>query len=105
MQAVPLVLSCSSRHCTISQRRPMDARDVLQRHVALIGFMGAGKSTVGEEAARRIGRLFVDLDRAIEERAGDSISVIFQSWGESAFREIEEEAALEALAAREPTVI
>jgi len=67
--------------------------------------MGAGKSTVGEEAARRIGRLFVDLDREIEGRAGDSISVIFQSWGEPAFREIEEEAALEALSAREPKVI
>jgi len=67
--------------------------------------MGAGKSTVGEEAARRIGRPFVDLDREIEGRAGDSISVIFQSWGEPAFREIEEEAALEALSAREPKLI
>jgi 3-dehydroquinate synthetase/shikimate kinase len=67
--------------------------------------MGAGKSTLGEEAARRIGREFVDLDREIEARAGDTIPVIFSSWGETAFREIEEEAALEALSAREPKVI
>jgi shikimate kinase/3-dehydroquinate synthase len=67
--------------------------------------MGAGKSTIGEQVAQRIGRAFVDLDREIEERAGDSIPVIFESWGEPAFREIEEEAALEALSTREPKVI
>jgi 3-dehydroquinate synthetase/shikimate kinase len=67
--------------------------------------MGAGKSTIGEKAARRVGRPFVDLDREIEARAGDSIQVIFDSWGESAFREIEEEAALETLSAREPKVV
>jgi len=48
--------------------------------------MGAGKSTLGEETARRIGRAFVDLDREIEARAGDTIPVIFESWGEAAFR-------------------
>ncbi len=67
--------------------------------------MGAGKSTVGEDAARRIGRAFVDLDREIEARAGDTIAEIFRSWGEPAFREIEEEAALEALSSHEPKVI
>jgi shikimate kinase/3-dehydroquinate synthase len=67
--------------------------------------MGAGKTTIGEQAAERIGRPFVDLDREIEARAGDSIPVIFESWGEPAFREIEEEAALEALSSREPKVI
>jgi len=67
--------------------------------------MGAGKSTLGEETARRIGRAFVDLDREIEARAGDTIPVIFESWGEAAFREIEEEAALEALGTAEPKVI
>jgi len=67
--------------------------------------MGAGKSTIGAKAAERIGRAFVDVDRQIETNAGDSIAEIFRSWGESAFREIEEETALEALAAREPKVI
>jgi shikimate kinase / 3-dehydroquinate synthase len=67
--------------------------------------MGAGKSTIGEKAAARIGRPFVDLDREIEARAGDSIPVIFESWGEAAFREIEQEAAIETLSAREPKVV
>ena len=67
--------------------------------------MGAGKSTIGKGASERIGRPFVDLDREIEARAGDSIPVIFESWGEAAFREIEEEAALETLSSREPKVV
>ena len=67
--------------------------------------MGAGKSTLGAEAAERIGREFVDVDRVIEERAGDSIPVIFESWGETAFREIEEEVAIETLSSAEPKVI
>jgi 3-dehydroquinate synthetase/shikimate kinase len=67
--------------------------------------MGAGKSTLGAETAERIGRRFVDLDREIEARAGDSIAEVFRSWGESAFREIEEEAAVEALSAHEPQVV
>jgi 3-dehydroquinate synthetase/shikimate kinase len=67
--------------------------------------MGAGKSTLGAKAAQRIGRRFVDLDREIEARAGDSIAEVFRSWGESAFREIEEEAAVEALSAHEPQVV
>ena len=62
----------------------------LDRHVALIGFMGAGKSARGREAAERIGRPFIDVDREIEARAGDTIVEVFRSWGEAAFREIEE---------------
>ena len=38
----------------------------LDRHVALVGFMGAGKSALGDEVARRIGRPFVDVDAEIE---------------------------------------
>jgi shikimate kinase/3-dehydroquinate synthase len=77
----------------------------LDRHVALIGFMGAGKSTLGAEVAERIGRRLVDVDREIEATAGDTIPEIFRSWGEAGFREIEEEKAVEALSAREPLVV
>jgi shikimate kinase / 3-dehydroquinate synthase len=77
----------------------------LDKHVALIGFMGAGKSTIGEEVAERIGRAFVDVDRRIEANAGDTIAEIFRSWGEAGFREVEEEMAAEALGACEPRVI
>ncbi len=77
----------------------------LDKHVALVGFMGAGKSTVGEEVAARIGRPFVDVDREIEANAGDAVAEIFRSWGEPAFREIEEEMASEALRSSEPKVV
>ncbi len=39
---------------------------VLSRHVALVGFMGAGKTSIGEEVARRIGVPFRDVDREVE---------------------------------------
>ena len=42
----------------------------LDRHVALIGFMGAGKSTLGSAVAERLGRRFVDLDRELEQSRG-----------------------------------
>ena len=61
--------------------------------VALIGFMGAGKST----AAHALGRDSVDVDEVIESREGRSVQQIFASDGEAAFREIEEHVTLELL--------
>ena len=46
------------------------ATHALDRHVVLVGFMGAGKSTLGAEVARRLGRPFVDLDDELERRHG-----------------------------------
>jgi shikimate kinase / 3-dehydroquinate synthase len=77
----------------------------LDRHVALIGFMGAGKSTVGAEVAERIGRPFVDLDRTIERELNASVAEIFAERGESAFREHEEELTVEMLAEPVPAVL
>src|SRR5689334_10918566 len=73
-------------------------------HVALVGFMGAGKTTLGREAARRTGRPFVDLDDVIRERTGSTIVELFAQ-GEPEFRRIEEETATELLARTEPHVI
>jgi shikimate kinase/3-dehydroquinate synthase len=70
----------------------------LTRHVALIGFMGAGKSTVGAEVAARLDRPLVDLDRELEAELDASIPEIFAERGEASFREHEEELAVEALA-------
>lgn len=57
--------------------------------IVLVGFMGAGKSTVGRSLADRLGLPFLDSDTVIEERAGRSIAQIFASDGESAFRALE----------------
>jgi shikimate kinase / 3-dehydroquinate synthase len=61
----------------------------LDRHVALIGFMGAGKSTVGREVARRLQRDFHDLDDEIEEATGTTVADVFDRGGEDRFRELE----------------
>lgn len=57
--------------------------------IALMGFMGCGKSSVGREAARRLGWRFVDLDDAVSARAGAGVQEIFVSEGEAAFRRYE----------------
>jgi shikimate kinase / 3-dehydroquinate synthase len=75
----------------------------VDRHLALIGFMGAGKSTVGEEVARRTGRPFVDTDAEIEKRHGP-IEELFER-GEAEFRRLEAAAVDEALSRGEPSVI
>lgn len=59
------------------------------RRIALTGFMGSGKSTVGPLLARHLGWRFIDVDEVIESVAGSSIAEIFSRHGESAFRETE----------------
>ncbi len=58
-------------------------------NIVLTGFMGVGKSCVGREVARRLGRPFVDMDVEIARRAGKSISDIFAQDGEPVFRAME----------------
>jgi len=75
----------------------------VDRHIALIGFMGAGKSTVGEEVARRTGRSFVDTDAEIEARHGPIADLFDES--ELEFRRLEQEVVESALAGGELSVI
>jgi shikimate kinase len=60
--------------------------------IAIIGFMGAGKSTIGLLLASMINLAFVDLDKAIESECGKSINEIFAEEGEESFRECEHKA-------------
>src|ERR1041385_6956607 len=62
------------------------------RCVVLIGFMGAGKTTVGLALAKRLRWNFLDLDDVIEERERRTVAEIFALFGESAFRSMESEA-------------
>lgn len=64
---------------------------MVRSNVALIGFMGAGKSAVGRALASRKNRTFVETDSLVEQRAGMSIGDIFSRFGEEWFRELESE--------------
>lgn len=59
----------------------------IDRPIALVGMMGAGKSTIGRRLAARLDLPFVDADHEIEKAAGRSVSEIFEEFGEAAFRE------------------
>ena len=50
----------------------------LNKHIALVGFMGAGKSTLGRQVAERLGRTFVDVDAEVESVTGRSITQLFE---------------------------
>ncbi len=75
------------------------------RHVALVGFMGAGKSTLGPRLAERLGRPFVSVDAVVEARAGVTVAELFERDGEPAFRALEEDTAVDVLSRRPPGVI
>ena len=62
--------------------------------IFLVGFMGAGKTTVGKVLAARLDYEFVDLDDVIEAKAGRSVRAIFAELGELQFRRLESEAIL-----------
>jgi shikimate kinase len=73
-------------------------------NLAIIGFMGTGKSSVGQLVAARLRLPFLDTDAWIESHAGKSIPRIFAEDGEAAFRQ-HEQAAVQDLAARRGLVI
>jgi shikimate kinase len=76
----------------------------LKRHLALVGFMASGKSTIGRKLARRLGWSFVDTD-VLVVRAHGPIAAIFADEGEAAFRRYEHLAICTALARDEASVV
>jgi 3-dehydroquinate synthase/shikimate kinase/3-dehydroquinate synthase len=66
--------------------------------IVVVGFMGAGKSTVGPLLAERLGVTFVDTDEAIERKALASVDTIFDTAGEQAFRALEQDVVAQVLA-------
>jgi shikimate kinase/3-dehydroquinate synthase len=79
--------------------------NALGRHLGLVGFMGAGKSTLGPELAERLGRPFVSVDAVVEERTGATVAELFADRGQAAFRDLEERVAIEVLTRRLPAVV
>lgn len=72
--------------------------------IALIGFMGTGKTSVAKVLARRLGKAYFELDDIIVKKAGKSISEIFRREGEARFRELEIEAATEVAAQKNAVI-
>lgn len=63
----------------------------MSKNIILVGLMGAGKSTIGRNLARQLGKEFYDSDRVIEQRTGVDIATIFEIEGEQGFRDREEQ--------------
>jgi shikimate kinase len=76
----------------------------LIHNLALVGFMGTGKSSVGRLAAETLQFDFIDTDEWIETQTGRSVAQIFAREGETAFRQIEQQ-AVAMLSQRQKTVI
>ena len=83
----------------------MGARTALDRHLALVGFMGAGKTTLGPRLAGRLGREFLSIDAVVAERTGSAVADLFETHGEAHFRQLEEAAARDVLSRRPAAVI
>ncbi|HUB86913.1 MAG TPA: shikimate kinase [Verrucomicrobiae bacterium] len=83
-------------HCVQSDRRIVN--------IALIGFMGTGKTSVGRLVAEQLRFDYLDTDEMIQARTGRTIAQIFKSDGEETFRALEEK-VVEEISARTKTVI
>jgi thiamine-phosphate diphosphorylase len=79
-----LIEENARRALDLSRRRARPGR------IYLVGFMGSGKTAVGQRLAERLGLPFVDLDAEIERTSGKTIRALFEESGEAAFREREE---------------
>lgn len=75
------------------------------RHVACIGLMGCGKSTVGRLLAERLGWGFVDVDDLIESATGCSVAELWEQGGEAAYRPLEHAIVVDVLGAFDRSVL
>ena len=62
---------------------------MMKTNIALIGFMGTGKTAVGRALSQKLDKEFLELDPLIEQNAGMTIPQIFEKYGEIGFRELE----------------
>lgn len=66
-----------------------EAEDARRTRIALTGLRGAGKSTLGKRLARKLGCVFIELDKEIEHAAGTSLSEVFLLYGQGGYRRLE----------------
>ena len=73
--------------------------------IALVGYMGSGKSTIAKLLSERMSIPFIDLDELIEKREGKTIAALFSEKGEAYFRQLESDALREILAQNRPFIL
>ncbi len=98
----PRVPAADPKRAALRDAARAAAEALAGRNLVLAGPPGGGKSTLGREAARALGRDFVDTDAAIERQSGRPIPRIFALQGEDAFRDLEAGAIAGAAAAGQP---
>jgi len=76
----------------------------MKSNIVLTGFMGTGKTAVGQALAKRLNRQLIEVDSKIEQMAGKSISDIFKDSGEIYFRELEIGAIKQAAAGKKQVI-
>ena len=76
----------------------------MKSNIVLIGFMGTGKTAVGQALAKRLNRPLIEVDAKIEQMAAKSISDIFKDEGEIYFRELEIESTKQAAAGEKQVI-
>jgi shikimate kinase len=86
-----------AQHKQTPARKKTAHKKAPDRAVFLVGFMGAGKSSVGRALGQRLNWLFEDLDDRIERREGRKIAEIFRDSGEAHFRRAEHDALKQVL--------
>jgi shikimate kinase len=74
-------------------------------NIILIGFMGCGKTTVGQQLARKLNFSFLDTDRYIEQKNGRTVSSIFEDEGEEYFRDLETQTIKELIGKLSQTIV
>lgn len=88
--AIQIAMSVFELHQGEISRPPAEAARLVrllgERHIVLVGLMGAGKTSVGKRLAQRLGLAFMDSDHAIEQSANMSVADIFALRGEAEFR-------------------
>ena len=88
----------NTQTATETETQPQTPSTAGIQRIALTGFMGAGKSTIGRLLAARLGWNFLDLDTHLEQRSGLTVPQIFAEHGEARFRRLESTALASALA-------